>query len=182
MENFGKLVNPETVVFERLLPGPVKRVFDFLWNEEKRKLWFTSGVMPTRTGEKFHMHWKHNEYSPHKAVPPERMIEMDAKGHDSTNTLLAYEPPYRLAYTFGEDKTRPGHQNAEVEFLLMPEGDKVRLILTHTKVPDRGYALGVSTGWHSHLDVLEYQLKNETPPAFWDIFRRYDGVYDKRYG
>ena len=48
-------------------------------------------------------------------------------------------------------------------------------------VADRGFALGVSRGWHSHLDVLEYRLKDETPPAFWDIWRRYDGVYDKRY-
>jgi len=30
MNNYGKLINPHTVVFERLLPGPVERVFDYL--------------------------------------------------------------------------------------------------------------------------------------------------------
>ena len=179
MDNFGKLVNAQTVVFEGLLPGPVERVFEYLWDEEKRKLWFTSGAMPTKPGERFRMHWKHSEYTPHKSPPPERMKEMDEKGHSSTSTLLVYGPPYRLAYTFGEEKT-PG-QPSEVEFLLKPEGDKVRLILTHSRVPDRGFALGVSGGWHSHLDMLEYKLKGETPPAFWDVWRRYDGVYDKRY-
>jgi len=180
MNNFGTLVNPQTVVFERLLPGPIERVFAFLVEEDKRRQWFTSGVMPTRVGERFEMHWQHKEYSPHQATPPEKMKEMDEKGHHSTFTLLAYEPPTRLAYTFGETKLPPG-QHSEVEFVLKPEGDKVRLTLTHSKVPDRGYALGVSGGWHAHLDVLEYKLRNETPPAFWDIWRRYDGVYDKRY-
>ena len=180
MDNFGKLVKPDTVVFERLLPGPVERVFEFLWDENKRKLWFTTGAMPTKVDEKFRMHWQHKNYSPNTAPPPDNMKEMDEKGHSDSFTLLAYEPPYRLAYTFGEEKLKGNP--SEVEFRLKPEGDKGRLTLTHTRFPDRGYALGVSRGWHSHLDVLEYQLKNETPPAFWDVFRQYDGVYDKRYG
>ena len=56
---------------------------------------------------------------------------MDEKGHSSTNTLLVYEPPYRLVFTFGEGKYGPD-KATEVEFLLKPEGEKVRLILTHT--------------------------------------------------
>lgn len=181
MDNFGTLVNLQTVVFERLLPGPIERVFAFLTDEDKRKLWFTTGVMPTRVGERFGMHWQHANYSPNKSAPPDSMKDMDAKGHSDTFVLLAYEPPHRLAYTFGEGKFGPD-KATEVEFRLKPEGDQVRLTLTHTKVPDRGYALGVSRGWHSHLDVLEYQLKGETPPAFWDIWRKYDGAYEKRIG
>lgn len=173
MDAYGKLVDPQTLVFERLLPGPIERVFQYLWDEDKRKLWFTSGAMPTRAGEDFTQHWKHSDYSPVPSQVPERMKEIDAKGHTATNTLLAYEPPTRLAYTFG--------QGSEVEFVLTPQGDKVRLVLTHRKVPDRNYLLNVSGGWHAHLDMLEYQLKGETPPGFWDIWRRYDGVYDKRH-
>lgn len=178
MDGYGKLVNPQTVVFERLLPGPIERVFEYLWNEEKRRLWFTTGAMPTTVGTRFTMHWKHSELSPHTAAPPEWAKDMEEKGHSDSMTLLAYEPPTRLAFTFGENKNVVA---PEVEFRLKPEGDKVRLTLTHTKVPDRNYALGVSGGWHAHLDVLEYRLKGETPPAFWDVWRRHDGVYDKRY-
>ena len=180
MDAYGKLVNPQTVVFERLLPGPIERVFAFLFEEDKRKLWFTTGAIPTTPGEKFQMTWKHSTYSPNKSVAPDSMKEMDEKGHTATNTLLVYEPPYRLVFTFGEGKY--GSDKAtEVEFLLKPEGDKVRLILTHSKIPERGYALGVSGGWHAHLDVLEMQLKGEVPPGFWDIWRRYDGAYERRY-
>jgi uncharacterized protein YndB with AHSA1/START domain len=150
-----------------------------LWDGEKRGQWFCSGAMPTVPGQKFEMHFRHRELSPNKSPPPEKMKEMDEKGHSSSNTLIAYEPPRRLAFTFAE--THPKGPT-EVEFLLQPEGDKVRLILTHTKIPDRDFALGVSGGWHSHLDILEYKLKSETPPAFWDVWRRYDGAYEKRYG
>lgn len=173
MDKFGKRVAPQTVVFERLLPGPIERVFQFLWDEDKRRLWFTSGKMPTTPGESFTQRWKHSEYSPLPSEPPERMQEVDRNGHSSTNVLLAYEPPHRLAYTFG--------QGSEVEFVLKPEGDKVRLVLTHSKLPDRAYTLNISGGWHSHLDVLEYHLQGETPPGFWDVWRKVEGVYDKRY-
>lgn len=180
MDSYGKLVDAQTVVFERLLPGPIERVFDFLWNEDKRKLWFTTGAMPTTPGEKFQMHWNHKSYSPNKSVAPDAMKEMDEKGHSSTNTLLVYDPPHRLVFTFGEGKYGPDHAT-EVEFRLKPQGDKVLLTLTHSKIPERSYALGVSGGWHAHLDVLEYQLKGETPPGFWDIWRNYENAYDKRY-
>ena len=54
MDTYGKLVDAQTVVFERLLPGPIERVFAYLWDEDLRKTWFTTGVMPTVPGEKFH--------------------------------------------------------------------------------------------------------------------------------
>jgi uncharacterized protein YndB with AHSA1/START domain len=173
MSEFGVRVDDTTVRFERLLPGPIERVFAFLWEEDKRKLWFTSGAMPTTPGTSFDQRWKHSEYSPIPSEPPERMKEVDRTGHTATNTLLAYEPPHRLAYTFG--------QGSEVEFVLKPEGEQVRLILTHSKLPNRDYTLNISGGWHSHLDVLEYQLRGETPPGFWDVWRKVEGVYDKRY-
>jgi len=80
--------------------------------------------MPTKVGERFTMHWKHSELSPSKAAPPEWAKDMDEKGHSDSMTLLAYEPPHRLTFTFGENKYSDA---PEVEFLLKPEGDKVRL-------------------------------------------------------
>ncbi len=47
----------------------------------------------------------------------------------------------------------------------------MRLTLTHRKIPDRDFALGVSGGWHSHLEMLQHRAKGKTPPAFWDIWR-----------
>jgi uncharacterized protein YndB with AHSA1/START domain len=179
MSDYAEKLNDHVIRFVRILPGSIERVWDYLWDSEKRGEWFAAGPMPARLGETFHMTFKHNKLSPLQAEPPEKMREMDKVGHTSTNTLLACEPPHRLAFTFGGEKN-PANIS-EVEFVLAAEGDKVRLTLTHTRIPDRGYMLGVSGGWHSHLDVLGYRVRGETPPAFWDIWRKYDGAYDKRY-
>jgi uncharacterized protein YndB with AHSA1/START domain len=183
MDDFAEKLTDQKIQFVRILPGPIEKIFAYLWDGEKRGEWFASGAMPTVPGERFEMRFKHSELSPHSAPPPEKMAEVDKKGHSSTNTLIAYEPPHRLAFTFGPE-TRPG-EPSEVEFLLAQEGDpkdnRVRLTLTHRRIPDRAFMLGVSGGWHTHLDVLEYRAKGETPPAFWDIWRKYDGIYDKRY-
>jgi uncharacterized protein YndB with AHSA1/START domain len=179
MSDFAEKLNDRTIQFVRILPGPIERVWDYLWDSEKRGEWFASGPMPAKVGETFHMQFKHSKLSPHTAEPPEKMREMDRKGHSSTNMLLACEPPRRLAFTFGGEKDPD--KISEVEFRLEPQGDKVRLTLTHSKIPDRGIMLGVSGGWHAHLAILQDRAEGKVPPAFWDVWRQFDGVYDKRY-
>ena len=178
---FAEKLDAHTIQFVRLLPGPIEKIWAYLWESEKRGQWFAKGPMPTVPGENFEMRFKHSELSPNQAEPPERMKEMDANGHTSRNTLLVYEPPHVLAFTFGPEK----NVQSEVEFRLAEEGDPknnlVRFTLTHRKIPDRAFAVGVSGGWHSHLAVLQYRAEGKTPPAFWDIWRQTEGVYDKRY-
>ena len=157
MDEFGRQLNPNTIRFERLLPGPIERVWDFLYDAKKRGEWFASGAMPANPGEHFQMRFKHSEYSPHTSIAPERMREMDEKGHSSSNILVKCEPPHLLAFTFGP-QTRAG-EFSEVEFRLDQEGDKVRLTLTHRRISDRNFKLNVSGGWHSHLDILRYKLE-----------------------
>jgi len=182
MDNFAKQLDAHTIELVRILPGPIEKIWAYLWDGEKRGEWFASGAMPTKVGESFEMRFKHSELSPHTAAPPEKMADMDCNGHVSRNILLAYEPPRRLVFTFGLEK----NIHSEVEFRLDPEGDpkdnKVRFTLTHSKIPDRQFAVGVSGGWHSHLAILEDKANGRVPPAFWDLWREIDGVYDKRYG
>lgn len=178
MTDFAAKLNDRSIQFVRILPGPIERVWDYLWDGEKRGQWFASGPMPAKVGETFHMQFKHSKLSPHTTTPPEKMREIDRDGHGSTNVLLACEPPRLLAFTFGGEKDPA--RVSKVEFRLEAVNDKVRLTLTHTEIPDRGYMLGVSGGWHAHLDVLGYRLRGETPPAFWDIWRQYDGAYESR--
>jgi len=177
MDAYGKMLDSHTVQFVRILPGPIERIWDFLWDGEKRGEWFAKGAMPTSPGESFEMKFKHSTLSPNQAEPPQKMREMDKTGHTSRNVLLAYEPPHRLAFTFGGEKG----VTSEVEFKLAEEGDKVRLTLTHSKVPDRAFALNVSGGWHAHLAILQDKAEGKVPPAFWDVWRKTEGIYDKRY-
>jgi uncharacterized protein YndB with AHSA1/START domain len=181
--DFATKIDDHTIQFVRILPGPIEKVWSYLEDSDKRGQWFAKGALAKKVGDTFEMRFKHSELSPHQAPAPERMAEIDKNGHGSTNRLLALEPPHRLTFTFGSD-TGP-ETASRVEFLLSQEGDpkdnKVRLTLTHSQIPDRGYMMNVSGGWHAHLAVLQYRVEGKTPPAFWDIWRKTDGAYDKRY-
>jgi uncharacterized protein YndB with AHSA1/START domain len=183
MDKHGKMLDAQTVEFVRLLPGPIERIWDYIADGRKRGEWFASGDLPAKVGEKFEMRFKHSELSPHQAPPPEKYIEMDKTGHRSVNTLLAFEPPHLLAFTFGPE-THPG-QVSEVEFRLTqegtPEDNRVRLTLTHRKIPNLDFARGVSGGWHAHLAILEDKANGRVPPAFWDVWRSMEGAYETRY-
>ena len=144
---------------------------------QKRGEWFASGAVPAKVGETFELRFKHSDLSPNKSLPPDRFQEMDQKGFLAHEKLIALEPMRRLVHTFGQDNPPP----SEVEFLLAPEGDKVRLTLTHRKVPDRAYAVNVSGGWHSHLAILQYKAEGKTPPPFWDVWRETEHTYEQRY-
>ena len=50
MDRFGKLVNPHTVVFERLLPGPIERVWAYLTESDLRRQWLAAGEMEMKVG------------------------------------------------------------------------------------------------------------------------------------
>jgi uncharacterized protein YndB with AHSA1/START domain len=178
MDNFGKRIDEHTVRFERLLPGPVEKIWAYLTDGQKRGEWFASGPLPAKVGETFELRFKHSDLSPNKAPPPERFKDMDLKGFVATEKLLALEPMRRVAYTFGHENPPP----SEVEFALAPEGDQVRLTLTHRKIPDRAYAVNVSGGWHSHLAILQDKAEGKVPPAFWDVWRETEHTYEKRYG
>jgi uncharacterized protein YndB with AHSA1/START domain len=179
MDHHATQIDQHTIQFVRLLPGPIEKVWAYLTDSDKRGQWFAAGPLPAQIGERFELRFKHSELSPHSAEPPERMREIHEKGHASSHVLLKREPPHLLAFTFGPDNRPEGP--SEVEFRLKEEGDKVRLTLTHSKIPDRPFMLGVSGGWHAHLDVLQYRTEGKVPPAFWDVWRKSDGVYEKRY-
>jgi len=182
-DDFATKIDDHTIQFVRILPGPIEKVWSFLEDSDKRGQWFAKGSLPGKVGETFELRFKHSEISLHQAPAPERMAELDKTGHSSTNRLLAFDPPHRLTFTF--DSSTDPQTASRVEFLLTPEGDpkdnKVRLTLTHSKIRDRGGMLAVSGGWHTHLEMLRYRAEGQTPPAFWDVWRKYDGVYDKRY-
>src|SRR5258706_14051851 len=175
MDAYGKMLDPHTVQFVRILPGPIEKIWDYLADGKKRGEWFASGALPAKIGEPFKMRFKHSELSPNKAPPPDKYIEMDKTGHTSTNILLACEPPHLLAFTFGPE-TRPG-ESSEVEIGLKEEGDKVRLTLTHRKIPNLGFALSVSGGWPSALAIFADNSNIPLAPVFLHIWRTMGAPY-----
>ena len=65
-------------------------------------------------------------------------------------------------------------------FALEPQGDEVLLTVIHRRLPDRPTLLGVSAGWHMHLDVLVARATGTAPGPFWDGWSRLRQAYDRR--
>ncbi|HLE56554.1 MAG TPA: hypothetical protein VJB15_05670 [Rhodothermia bacterium] len=65
-------------------------------------------------------------------------------------------------------------------FELTPVDDKVRLLVIHSRLGTRNEMVGVSGGWHAHLDVLVARLSDRTPPGFWRSFNRLEAEYEER--
>ena len=83
---------------------------------KKRGEWLASGPMELRVGGKVSLRFKHSELSPHQAPPPEKLRKMDEEGHHAEETITEFDPPRRLAFTWG------GQGTSEVVFELAPRG------------------------------------------------------------
>lgn len=168
---YGVVTEAGTVRFERLLPGPIERVWAYLTESDKRAQWLASGEMDLRPGGELEYVWRNWELAIPQEVAPEKWNkEFRMKGH-----ILRVEPPHLLVHTWDEATS-----SAEVSFELKEEGDRVRLVLTNRRLPNRGELVGVSAGWHSHLDVLREVLVGGARTPFWSKVERLEEEYEGR--
>mgnify|MGYP002620079328 CR=1 FL=1 len=172
MNEYGKVIGEGAVRFERLLPGPIERVWAYLTESEKRGKWLAKGGMELRVGGKVQLDFLHKNLTPHSEPIPERFKSME-NGSGFAGTVTQCEPPRLLAYTWGGD-------TSEVKFELTPQGERVLLVLTHTHLRDRGEMTNVASGWHTHLGILEDNLSERTPRPFWSSFERVEADYKQR--
>ncbi len=170
---YGQLVEPNTLRFERLLPGPIERVWAYLTKSDKRGQWLASGEMEPRAGGSVTLHFDHDSLSSEKAPPPAPFE--GACGTSSNHQVTVWDPPHSLGITWGG-----ADEPSEVSFELTPQQDKVLLVLTHRRLVDRKTRLGVAAGWHSHLTILADRLNGREPQAFWNTFTPLHGEYEKR--
>jgi uncharacterized protein YndB with AHSA1/START domain len=166
---YGVLTEPATLKLERLLPGPIERVWSYLTKSELRRQWFASGDMTLKAGAPFTLTWRNDELTEPSGERPEGF----SKEHSMDCRITEIDPPRKLVFPFGE--------HGIVSFTLEPKGDEVLLTMLHTRVPSRSTLLKVSTGWHAHLDLLAARLRGETPVPFWDSIARLKTDYEKRY-
>jgi uncharacterized protein YndB with AHSA1/START domain len=172
----GAIVGPGTIRFERLLPGPVERVWAFLTESDKRGQWLAWGEMEPRVGSDFELRFHHVELSANKAPIPEKWKKIE-NGHRGQHRVTRFEPPRVLAFSWGDG----AGQGSEVTFELTPQGEKTLLVLTHRRLADRAAMVGTAGGWHSHLRMLVDRVAGIEPPAFWAFHAENDGLYDRLF-
>jgi len=165
---YGTLTEPATLRIQRLLPGPIERVWAYLTDSDLRRKWLASGEMDLKVGTPFELVWRNNELTnPPGARPPGFGDE-----HRMQSRITELDPPRRLSFTWGN--------SGDVTFELEPKDHKVLLTVIHRRLPDRGTMLMVGAGWHMHLDVLVARVSGAETEPFWDGWVRLKTDYDQR--
>jgi uncharacterized protein YndB with AHSA1/START domain len=165
---FGVLTEPATLTIQRLVPGPVERVWAYLTDDGLRRRWLAAGVMEMKVGAPVELVWRNDELTD----PPGRRPEGFAAEQRMQSQITELDPPRRLAITWAG--------TGQVSFDLEPIGGGVLLTLTHRRLPDRDSLLTIGAGWHMHLDLLEVLARGTTAEPFWDGWARLRREYDRR--
>lgn len=167
---YGELIEPTTLKIQRLLPGPIERVWAYLTDSDLRRKWLASGAMDQQPGASFELVWRNNELTD----PPGQRPEGFGDEHRMQSRITEIDPPRRLAFTW--------NGSGDVSFDLEPQGDDVLLTLIHRRLPDRKMLLMVAAGWHAHLDVLVARAGGQSTSTtpFWDGWVQLVQDYDRR--
>lgn len=174
MNKLGTQTHPDTIRFERLLPGPIERVWRYLTESDKRGEWLATGSMDLRAGGAVDFSFVHANLSEDKIAPEKYRsgpATIGLKGR-----ILKCEPPRLLSYTWGENFDHA----SEVTFELTPQGDEVLLVVTHRLLDSGEEKISTAAGWHAHLEVLEARLRGTPVPGFWTTHTRMEQEYGQR--
>lgn len=170
--DYGVVTEPQAVRIQRLLPGPIERIWSYLTEGELRRQWLAAGDMQLEVGAPFELVWRNDQLTD----PPGQRPEGFGEEHRMQSRITELDPPRRLAFTWGEG-------GGNVSFELQPKGDQVLLTVLHRGISDRPNMLMIGAGWHMHLDVLVMRATGEmsgTREAFWDGWTRLRAEYERR--
>lgn len=170
LDTHGVVDADSTLTIQRLLPGPIERVWAYLTEGALRRQWLAAGEMEMRVGAEFEFVWRNDDLSGGAGARPEGF----PAEHRMRSRITALEAPRLLAIEWGS--------TGGVTFLLEPAGGHVLLTLTHRRVAERATLLNVSAGWHAHLDVLVAVAEERLPPPFWPGWLRLKQDYAARLG
>lgn len=168
LDAYGVLTEPATLTIQRLLPGPIERVWAYLTESELRRQWLAAGEMEMRIGAPVELVWRNDELTD----PPGQRPSGFPEEHRMQSRITEFNPPRKLAITWG---TTGG-----VSFELEPKGTTVLLTVIHRRLPDRATTLMIGAGWHMHLDILDAIMAGKVPEPFWDGWSRLQKEYDRR--
>jgi uncharacterized protein YndB with AHSA1/START domain len=168
LDPYGVLIEPATLKIQRLLPGPVERVWAYLTDSDLRRQWLAAGEMEMKVDAPFELTWRNSELTD----PPGQRPEGFGEEHSMESRITELDPPRKIAFTW--------NNSGDVSFELEAKGDEVLLTIIHRRLADRSTMLMVGPGWHAHLDVLAARMRGVEPAPHWDNWTRLKQEYTKR--
>ena len=149
--NLGKIVDDQAVRFERVLPAPVDRVWQYLTKSDFLSSWLAVANLEQRVGGRVELHFEQDE-----------MPDRSEDGLKIRGLVSAFEPQKELAFSWIDTVN---NLDSKVSFELTSAGDQTLLVVTHSRLPKRRIHEFMAS-WHAYLDILTARLKNAMPPSF----------------
>ncbi len=178
MHDYGELIAPDAVRFERMLPGPIGRVWRYLTVGEKRAKWLAGGETELRLGGHVDLRFHNAGLSSLPDIPPPEKYRDMPERVSFEGKVTACDPPRLLSYTWiGGDESE---EDSEVTYELEEQDGGVMLTLTHRRITTREMLSSVCGGWHTHLGILIDVLHGREPPPFWQTHTALESEYDAR--
>jgi len=169
IDAYGVLTGPDTLRIQRLLPGPIERVWAYLADSELRRQWLAAGDIELVQGAPFELVWRNDDLGCVRTGDrPDDMPEE----HRMQSRVIMVDAPRKLVIAW--------HNTGNVTFELEPQGEAVLLTLTHGGFQTRSSVIGHSAGWHAHLDVLEALAFDREAKSFWPHWKTLRGEYEDR--
>jgi uncharacterized protein YndB with AHSA1/START domain len=165
---YGVLTEPTTLKIQRVLPGPIERVWAYLTESDLRRQWLAAGDMHMQAGMPFELVWRNDELSD----PPGKRPDGFPEEQRMQCVVRECDPPRKLVISWQD--------SGDVSFELEQKGDEVLLTLVHRRLPNRTSLLNHTAGWHMHLDLLVARANGKKVAPFWDGWARLKADYETR--
>src|SRR5205814_8850635 len=122
---YGTLIEPTTLKIQRMLPGPIERVWAYLTDSELRRKWLAAGAMEMRLGSPFELVWRNDELSD----PPGKRPDGFGEENRMQSRITELDPLRKISFTW--------NNSGDVTFELEPRGERVLLTVIHRRLPNR---------------------------------------------
>lgn len=169
MSEFGTIVDRETVEFERIVQGPIERVWRFITERQFLATWLGDGDL-LALGADFVL----------KIEGPDLPHSTGAR---IVGAITEFAPPRAIAFTWNHlppGATTPTIAESRVSIELAEVGEQVRLTLRHARI-DPSFTSRLGTGWHAFLDALDKRLRGQPIAAAASTFPRLLPEYERRF-
>lgn len=168
MSDFGVIIDRSSVKFERIVPGPIERVWEHITKREFLCKWLGDGDIGAE-GSTIALLQEGPDVPLHT-------------GATIAGVVTRCVPPGLLAFTWNHmapGATRPTIPESIVTIELRPSADAVLLTLTHQGIAPEWVAR-LSTGWHAFLDILALRMDGRAPSQVMEMFARLLPQYDAK--
>lgn len=157
MSELATFTNRSTVTLVRYLPGPIERVWAYLTEPKLLAKWFSEGSVSDSVGG-------------------DVRFEMGASGR-----ITVFQPPHVFEYTWNEEEAACGPVvEALVRWELAEDGNRVRLTLTHSRLPENEL-IAHGAGWHMFLERLQACANQREPQPIEARYAQLKAEYEKRF-